>query len=98
MDQLTAQLLIEFIGTFIFLSVILGVGEPIPIVVALLSVIYFGGAISGGHFNPAVSFMMWLNKKITDHNLYLYIAVQLLGAAAAYYFYQHVVQTNLLKK
>ena len=50
--------LVEFIGTFVFLSVILRVGQPIPIAVALLSAIYFGGSISGGHFNPAVSFII----------------------------------------
>ena len=37
--------LVEFIGTFIFLSVILTSGEAIPIGVALAAVILFGGKI-----------------------------------------------------
>ena len=38
---------VEFIGTFLFLSVILSNGKnPIAIAVALLAAIYFGGAIS----------------------------------------------------
>jgi glycerol uptake facilitator-like aquaporin len=78
---------VEFIGTFLFLSVILSNGKnPIAIAVALLAAIYFGGAISGGHFNPAVSFMMYLSKSINFNKLMGYAAVQLLGATAALYF------------
>ena len=78
---------VEFIGTFLFLSVILSNGKnPIAIAVALLAAIYFGGAISGGHFNPAVSFMMFLSKSITMQKLLGYVIVQLLGGAGALYF------------
>ena len=55
--------LVEFIGTFMFLSVILSQGQALPIVIALAAAIYFGGAISGGHFNPAVSFMFHMNNR-----------------------------------
>ena len=58
------KLFVEFIGTFIFLSVILTTGDPFAIGLALAVVIYFGGKVSGGHFNPAVSVMMFLNKAI----------------------------------
>jgi len=40
---------VEFVGTFIFLSVILSSGEAFPIGLALATVIFFGGNISGGH-------------------------------------------------
>lgn len=79
---------VEFIGTFIFLSVILSQGEAIPIAVALAAVIFFGGSISGGHFNPAVSVMMNMNKVISNNDTAAYIAAQLTGAAAALYFYK----------
>ena len=52
----------EFIGTFIFLSVILKTGDALAIGIALASVIYFGGKVSGGNFNPAVSYMMLLSN------------------------------------
>tara|TARA_B110000211_G_scaffold27665_1_gene28153 strand:+ start:1360 stop:1620 length:261 start_codon:yes stop_codon:yes gene_type:complete len=74
---------VEFLGTFIFLSIILRVGKPIPIAVGLLGVIYFGGAISGGHFNPAVSIMMYMNKTLPLMDLPLYIIAQVLGAGGA---------------
>ena len=77
---------VEFIGTFLFLSIILSVGEPIPIAVGLLAAIYFGGAVSGGHFNPAVSVMMYLNKTLPLTDLAFYILAQVAGGAGAFYF------------
>uniref|UniRef100_A0A6C0B5B0 Major intrinsic protein n=1 Tax=viral metagenome TaxID=1070528 RepID=A0A6C0B5B0_9ZZZZ len=79
--------LVEFLGTFIFLSVILTQGKPIPIAVALLAVIYFGGAISGGHFNPAVSVMMFFKKALPAIDIPFYIIAQLLGGLLALQFF-----------
>ena len=79
--------LVEFVGTFIFLSVILSKGEPIPIAVALLAVIYFGGAISGGNFNPAVSVMMYLKNSLSATDLPFYIIAQVLGGVSALHFF-----------
>ncbi len=82
------QLLVEFIGTFIFFSVILRQGQAIPIAIALATAIYFGGAISGGHFNPAVSFMMFMNGKLKSTQLIQYVLAQLVAAMAALYMYR----------
>ena len=46
------KLLVEFIGTFVFLSVILSTGDAFAIGLALAVAIFFGGKVSGGHFNP----------------------------------------------
>jgi aquaporin Z len=81
--------LVEFIGTFIFLSVILTQGQAIPIGIALAAVIFFGGAVSGGHFNPAVSFMKLIGGDFGADGAIMfiaYVAAQLLGASAAYGF------------
>ena len=80
------QMLTEFIGTFIFLGVILATGEAFPIGLALATSIFFGGKISGGHFNPAVSFMMYLNKAINIQQLFVYIIAQVLGGTAVLFF------------
>ena len=77
---------VEFIGTFIFLSIILKVGEPWAIAVGLLAAIYFGGSISGGHFNPAVSVMMYLKNALSLNDLPLYVVSQVAGGVAALYF------------
>ena len=73
------KLIVEFIGTVIFLGVILTTGEAIPIGLALATSIYFGGKISGGHFNPAVTIMMLANKKLKKVEALGYIIVQILG-------------------
>ena len=80
------KLFVEFIGTFIFLSVIMRVGEAIPIAIALACVIFFGGQISGGHYNPAVSFAMTMNGKLSQSELLPYVLSQLVGGMAAVTF------------
>ena len=65
--------LVEFIGTFMFLSVILSQGQALPIVIALAAAIFFGGSISGGHFNPAVSFMMHVNNTLPLEDLQIHL-------------------------
>jgi aquaporin Z len=88
----------EFIGTFIFLSVILQAVRknssmaayvPIAIGLALVAAIQFGGSISGGHYNPAVSVMFFLNKSLPSKDLIPYIVAQILGGIAAKYFYDN---------
>jgi len=87
------KLFVEFIGTFIFLSVILVskskemVLTAIGIGMSLAIAIMFGGRVSGGHFNPAVSFMMYLNKAINEQELLGYILSQCVGGALALNFY-----------
>ena len=41
------------------------------------------GHISGGHFNPAVSFGLWAGGKFPVKDLLGYIIAQLIGAIAA---------------
>jgi aquaporin Z len=81
-------ILTEFLGTFFFLSVILNVVAdaslgPIAVAVGLLAAIYFGGKVSGGHYNPAVSVMMYVKGKLTGDLAVLYIAAQIVGALFA---------------
>ena len=80
--------LVEFVGTLFFLFVILVSGEAIPIGSALILAIMLGGKISGGHFNPAVSVMMFLNQKIPAQDLLFYVLAQVLGGAVALQLYK----------
>lgn len=89
--------LVEFIGTFIFLSVILNTGAlkvwgigALSVGLALIAVIFFGGKVSGGHFNPAVSTMFMFKGDLNATDYVGYVAAQLLGGIAALYFYKYV--------
>jgi aquaporin Z len=82
------SLFTELIGTFVFLSVIIKTGQAVPIGVALAAVIFMGGSVSGGHFNPAVSVMMYFNKKIDISRLIGYVVTQCLAGLCALLFYK----------
>tara|TARA_E500000178_G_C16761387_1_gene634947 strand:+ start:201 stop:467 length:267 start_codon:yes stop_codon:yes gene_type:complete len=81
------SILTEFIGTFVFLTVILKTNDALAIGLTLAGVIYFGGKVSGGNYNPAVSYMMYLNKKLDLSKFLLYILAQIVGASSALLFH-----------
>jgi aquaporin Z len=76
--------LVEFLGTMFLMFVILSIGEALPIGLALTIAIYLGGAISGGHFNPAVSVAMAVGNKISINELLPYVGAQVVGALVAF--------------
>jgi aquaporin Z len=79
----------EFIGTFflvltIGLTVLAGTPmAPLAIGAALMVMVYMGGHVSGGHYNPAVSFAVLLRGKLHARDVVPYMAMQVLGALAA---------------
>jgi aquaporin Z len=83
--------LTEFIGTFFLvltvgLTVIPGapgVIPPIAIGAALMVMVFAGGHISGGHYNPAVTLGVWMRGRCETKDLIPYWAAQIVGAAAA---------------
>jgi aquaporin Z len=84
-----AQLVTEVAGTFLFLSVIAlsglsGSFAPLAIGMALLVLVYMGGHISGAHYNPAVTFGMFLRGKMAMTHALAYWGAQLVGAALAF--------------
>jgi len=77
------KLVVEFLGTVFFLYVILTVGHPLAIGLALAVAIMVGGKISGGHFNPAVSLMMVGANKLKMNEAAPYILAQVAGGFVA---------------
>src|SRR5690554_1906311 len=49
----------------------------------LMAMIYAVGKVSGGHFNPAVSFAMLLTKRMNVKDFGMYVLFQLLGSLIA---------------
>lgn len=83
--------LVEFIGTFVFLYVILATGNFLAIGAALSLCIFLGAKYSGANFNPAVTIMMVAAKKQNMDTLFPYIMAQVLGGIAALTLYQRVI-------
>ncbi len=92
----TRKYLAELIGTFVFLSIgyfsvaaFQAADTPGLLVVpfafglGLLAAIFAFGHLSGGHFNPAVSIGMALDKRMTPMDAVGYIVAQVIGAIAA---------------
>lgn len=88
----------EFFGTFWLVfggcgSAVLAAGYPelgigfagvaLAFGLTVLTMAYAVGHISGGHFNPAVSFGLWAGKRFPGKDLVPYIIAQVLGALAA---------------
>jgi aquaporin Z len=80
--------LVEFVGTFFFLYVIISTGNPIAIGSALALAAFLGGKISGGNFNPAVTIMMAAAKKMPTSDVLPYIMAQIAGGLLALEMYK----------
>ena len=81
--------LTEFIGTFflvltVCLTVIGAVPmAPLAIGASLMIMVYMGGHVSGGHYNPAVSLAVLLRGKLPATEFLAYVVSQVGGAIAA---------------
>ncbi len=84
-----SKLLTEFVGTFIFLTAIAlsgnaGAFAPLAIGLTLMGMVYMGGHVSGAHYNPAVSFGLWLRRALPVSTMALYWLVQLVAGVLAF--------------
>src|SRR5471032_1032818 len=83
--------LVEFIGTFFLVltigMVVIAPGAsalaPLAIGSALMIMVYAGGHVSGGHYNPAVTLAVWLRGRCPTADVVPYWISQILGALAA---------------
>ena len=82
-------LLTEFIGTF-FLVLTIGLTvtaesqfAPLAIGASLMIMVYMGGHISGGHYNPAVSLAAMMRGALPSKDYGPYVVSQVAGALVA---------------
>jgi len=94
--------LMELIGTFflvftIGMSVLAGgdgVIPPLAIGSVLMVMIYAGGHISGGHYNPAVTLGVWLRGRCAAKDVIPYMLFQTIGAVLAGAVVRYVMPIN----
>ncbi len=91
--SLDRKLAVEFIGMFLFVFTVGMATEsanksgavlaPLAIGSLLMVMVFAGGHVSGGHYNPAVSTAVFIRGKIKSHEFLAYIATQFVAAALA---------------
>jgi aquaporin Z len=84
------EYIVEYLGTVFFLYVVIVTGNAFAIGAALAMAIYLGGPISGGHFNPAVTFLMVLAGKAPTHVLAPYLIAQLFAALTVWQIHKRL--------
>ena len=70
-------------------------GQPLAIGLMLMALIYVGGHVSGGHYNPAVTFAVWVSGGKLKGNMFGYWIAQCLGAITASLTLYVFVQSQL---
>lgn len=83
--------LTEFIGTFFLVFTIgctvvagaTGVIPPLAIGASLMVMIFAGGHISGGHYNPAVTLAVFIRGRCAARDVVPYMVSQVLGGIVA---------------
>lgn len=83
--------LTEFIGTFFLVLTVgmtviePGAGNLAPLAIgsALMIMVYAGGHVSGGHYNPAVTLAVWLRGRCPQSDVLPYIGSQIAGGIVA---------------
>ncbi len=84
--------LCEFLGTCVLVlfgcgvAVLSGadlIATSLAFGLSIVAIAYTIGKVSGCHINPAVSFAMWIDKRISTKTLIGYIIAQVLGAVVA---------------
>jgi glycerol uptake facilitator-like aquaporin len=81
------SLVVEFLGT----ALLVGSGAfggGLFAVAALAIAIALGGKVSGGHFNPAVTFFKYMNGSVSQTKAMYYIGVQYCASLLIYLLYK----------
>ena len=77
-------LLAEYLGTFLFVFVALITVNPLILGGTLAVVLFLIGGFGGGLVNPAISYALYLQSKLTFQEMSYYILIQMFAALTSY--------------
>ena len=88
---LQRKLVVEFVGMFLFMFTVgmatntAGAGALAPLAIGsvLMVMVFAGGHVSGGHFNPAVSTAVFLRGRMASNEFVPYVVTQCVAAMIA---------------
>ncbi len=103
MKENLKKYLVEVIGTFFLVLTIIccsytaqGILAPFAIACVIIAIVYAGGHISGGHYNPAISLAACFRGALSFKQFVPYTIAQLLGGAIAVWtFYLLIGKTQV---
>lgn len=79
------SLVAEVIGTFMLAAVIIvGQGQPLYTLFALIGIVLLVGTVSGAYLNPALAIASWATRRISWLRAVGYIIAEVIGALLAY--------------
>ena len=95
---LERKLVVEFVGMFLFVFTVgmatnkAGAGALAPLAIGsiLMVMVFAGGHVSGGHFNPAVSTAVFLRGRMAANEFGAYVATQFVAAVLAGFVVRYV--------
>ena len=95
---LQRKLVVEFVGMFLFVFTVgmatnkAGAGALAPLAIGsvLMVMVFAGGHVSGGHFNPAVSTAVFLRRRMAASEFATYVVTQLVAAVLAGFVVRYV--------
>lgn len=98
-----AMIAAEFLGTALLTAVVLAITKSslgLPYFIALGAGLTIAagtlifGAVSGAHFNPAITIGLWSARRVKTLPALVYVAAQLLGGICAYLLFSYFVNTS----
>jgi aquaporin Z len=95
---LQRKLVVEFVGMFLFVFTVgmatnkTGAGPFAPLAIGsvLMVMVFAGGHVSGGHFNPAVSTAVLLRRRMAPNEFVAYVVAQFAAAVLAGFVVRYV--------
>ena len=95
---LERKLVVEFVGMFLFVFTVgmatnkAGAGALAPLAIGsiLMVMVFAGGHVSGGHFNPAVSTAVFLRGRMAANEFGAYVGTQFVAAVIAGFVVRYV--------
>lgn len=103
MAECLKKYLVEMIGTFFLVLTVAstclpdsnGIIAPLAIGSVLMVMVYAGGHISGGHYNPAVSLAAAIRGALGWKQFVPYALAQIIGGAVAVYLFKFMAGDQL---
>lgn len=92
------KLVVEFVGMFLFVFTVgmatnkAGAGALAPLAIGsvLMVMVFAGGHVSGGHFNPSVSAAVFLRGRMVANEFAAYVTTQCVAAVIAGFVVRYV--------